>query len=271
MNTGRLKGLGSVLAGLLISTTTQAADVYWDFDDGFTPGTVVISPGDTVTWINFDPYGFDIWLSLDGYQPYLLRNLHAVNATFPFPGTYGFHNDFGDQGAVVVNLPPTVTINYPTNNAVFSTPATFEIQATASDPPDDTGVSVEFLLGDAMGTNSLGWDFEAPFTAPVTDLVAGNYTLIAIATDAYGGTGTDAVNITVTTGAAIHLSTPRMAGGQFLFEVTGLTVGRTNIIQSSANLTSWTGLQTNVAISSFMTVTNSIQAGSRTYRVVQLP
>jgi plastocyanin len=271
MNTGRLKGVGSVLACLLISTSPQAANVYWDFDDGFSPSTVVISPGDTVTWINFDPYGFDVWLSLDGYQPYLLRNLHGVNAPFPVAGTYGFQSDFGDQGVVVVNLPPTVIINYPTNNTSFAAPATFEIQASASDPPDYTGVSVEFLLGDATSTNSIGWDYDAPFTAPVTDLTAGSYTLIAMATDAYGWTGTDAVNFTVGVGATINLTAPRMVGGQFLFEVVGLTVGRTNIIQSATNLGSWTGLQTNVATSSSLTVTNSLLAGSRAFRVVQLP
>jgi len=271
MNTGRLKGVGSVLACLLISTSTPAADVYWDYLDGFSPSTVVISPGDSVTWINLDPFGFDVWLYLDGYQPYLLRNLHGVIADFPDAGIYGFESDNGDQGTVVVNVAPTVTINSPTNTTVFAEPATFEIKAGVSDPPDNAVAYVEFQLGDGANTNSVEWDYEAPFTTTLTNLAAGNYTLIAIATDAYGWTGTNAVNITVNAGAAINLSAPRIAGGQFLFEVAGLTVGKTNIIQSSINLVSWTGVRTNVATSSSMTVTNAIQSGSRAFRVVQLP
>jgi hypothetical protein len=72
-------------------------------------------------------------------------------------------------------------------------------------------------------------------------------------------------------GAAVNLISPRMAGGQFLFDVTGLTSGKTNVLQTSTNLISWMSAKTNIAASAFMTVTNAPAPGPRFYRILQLP
>jgi len=83
------------------------------------------------------------------------------------------------------------------------------------------------------------------------------------------GTGTITVNPVVVT-PVINLESPRLAGGQFLFEATGLTVGKTNVLLRSTNLTAWLPLSTNVAASASVTFTNAA-TGQGFYRVLELP
>ena len=69
----------------------------------------------------------------------------------------------------------------------------------------------------------------------------------------------------------VALASPRMVGSQFLFEATGLTVGKENVLEFSTNLIHWTALSTNLADNSSMTFTNGVNPGTRYFRVYQLP
>ncbi len=71
----------------------------------------------------------------------------------------------------------------------------------------------------------------------------------------------------------IIISSPKRLGTQFQFDISGLVVGRTNIIEASTNLTTWLPLVTNVATSTVSSYTNTQVSlfGSRFFRVVQLP
>lgn len=80
-----------------------------------------------------------------------------------------------------------------------------------------------------------------------------------------GFTGT----IIVTAPMVPRLEAPTLADGQFIFRATGLTVGKTNVIQSSTNLTSWIPIQTNTASSSSMNFSNVTSAGRHFYRLVE--
>jgi plastocyanin len=84
------------------------------------------------------------------------------------------------------------------------------------------------------------------------------------------GTGTITVSPAVVT-PVIKLESPRMAGGQFLFEATGLTTGKTNVLLSSTNLTTWLPVSTNAAASGSITFSNATVLGRGCYRVVELP
>jgi len=42
--------------------------------------------------------------------------------------------------------------------------------------------------------------------------------------------------------------------GQFQFAVSGVTPGRTNVVQSSLNLSNWTTISTNVAVSNSLQI-----------------
>ena len=78
-------------------------------------------------------------------------------------------------------------------------------------------------------------------------------------------TGTIIVN-----GPAPLLEAPRLVNGQFVFNATSLTAGKTNALYSSTNLTQWAAIQTNVAISSSMTFTNAAGAGLTFYRLLEI-
>ena len=71
----------------------------------------------------------------------------------------------------------------------------------------------------------------------------------------------------------ITISSPKRVGSQFQFDISGLVIGRTNIIEASTNLTTWFPLVTNVATSATSSYTNSQVAsfGTRFFRVLQLP
>ena len=179
MKTGLLRRGFCLLTGLVLSTAspTQAdVDIYWDFDDGFNPSTVTINPGEVVYWTNFDVFGFDFVLTLQGYQPILVEQFETVWAPFTVPGTYSFSSDYGDFGSVIVIEPPPIV-----------------------------------------------------------------------------------------------LSAPRFTNGEFLFDVEGLTVGLTNVLEASTNLTLWTSIATNVATSATATITNSPTPGPRFYRIFETP
>jgi hypothetical protein len=263
-----------VFTGLFCSFRFQAradATVYWDYDNGFSPSTVVIGPGETVTWYNIDWYGFDVNVTFNGGFSFFLPNYYGQAVSFPSQaGTYNYHSDWGDPGVVIVNVPPSVAITNPPNNAVFPASATFTLQATASDTADDYVSDVQFFLGTSAGTNSIADVFAAPYTTSVTSLGAGTYTLVAVATDSRGAQATNSITVTVSS-VTINLTAPRISTGQFLFNVTGLTAGKTNVLQTSTNLISWKPTQTNIAASSSMTFTNGTASGLHCYRILQLP
>ena len=275
MKKGIVRGVILLIAGVFLSFAPQVrgdATVYWDFENGFSPGTIVIGPGDTVTWWNVDPYGFDVRVTFDNSLSFFLLNLHGSAVTFlSQPGIYGYQSDNNDYGAVIVNVAPMVLITTPTNNAVLPAPATFTIQATASDTPDDFVSDVEFFLGTSDATNSIEDVFSTPYSTSVTNLDAGIYTLIAVARDSHGWTSTNTILINVSSGTSVTLIAPRISAGQFLFDVTGLTVGKTNIMQASTNLFSWTAIKTNVADNTLMTFTNATALPRRFFRLVELP
>src|SRR6266571_6878185 len=70
------------------------------------------------------------------------------------------------------------------------------------------------------------------------------------------------------------LSSPQRSPlGQFRFTLSGVTPGRTNVIQASTNLLDWTGINTNVVFTNRFTFTDSGASNSdvRHYRALQLP
>ena len=125
-------------------------------------------------------------------------------------------------------------------------------------------------------TSAIASALAREFATHKFDLVLGGRDreeLSALASDSYGFTATNAITVTVSQGAAISLGSPRIAAGHFLFDVTGLTDGKTNIVQVSTNLasSSWSPIQTNVASGTAVTVTNAGLVPRQFFRVVQQP
>ncbi|MER2998426.1 Ig-like domain-containing protein [Pontibacter populi] len=93
----------------------------------------------------------------------------------------------------VANQLPVVSISAPVNGATFTAPATVAITANATDD-DGTIVKVEFFNGETK----LGEDATSPYEFSWPSVTAGNYSIIAKATDNKDAvTASDAVSFTV--------------------------------------------------------------------------
>lgn len=177
-----------LIMGLLVSFVfpirSDAVNVSWDSDHGFSPAAVTINLGDTVIWVdNDDTFPTQVTSDNSIFEPnyfqfYLVEEGDTYSFTFDSTGTIGYSDGWGHSGSITINsLAPT----------------------------------------------------------------------------------------------SITLISPRLAEGQFLFDATGLTVGETNVLEISTNLSDWTAIETNVAAASSATFTNPAVAGSQFYRVVQMP
>jgi len=102
--------------------------------------------------------------------------------------------------SVTVNpgdIPPTVSLTAPANNALYAAPANVSLAADANDTEAPV-VKVEFFSGSTL----LGEDTAAPFTFDLTNLGAGRYSFTAKVTDSVGQTTTsDPVVVNVFTEA----------------------------------------------------------------------
>jgi probable HAF family extracellular repeat protein len=118
--------------------------------------------------------------------------------------------------AVVADLPPTVIITNPAPNATFQAPANFSMGASASDS-DGAVTNVQFLVNSTIVGNST----VAPYSATVSSLSAGTYTLSAVASDNAGLTATNAITVTVLNSAVapITLLNPAFNGNSFSFSL----------------------------------------------------
>ena len=263
------RGLRTILqciAGAIVLCAFQAQAQAVVTDDGFSfsPDPVGIVAGEYVYWQDDGSGPYTIISDTGAWAPFSTPN----GLLFFQPGTYGYHDDVGDFGTVVVspNVPPSVTITNPATNAVFSPPATFAFSADASDTDADGLSDVEFYVG----TNLVDDVFSSPFTTTVTNLPLGTYVLTAIAYDNAGATATNQITIYV----AITLTSPRIVAGSFQFNASGLTIGKTNVLQVSTNLASaasWVPLATNVATASTTSFTNSATVSRSFFRLFQLP
>ena len=84
-------------------------------------------------------------------------------------------------------------------------------------------------------------------------------------------TGTGSVTVVLPAPPGIVLESPRKEGNQFLFDATGLTVGKTNVLLASTNLTAWTAISTNISANTSMTFTNATTLSRRFFRLLERP
>ena len=101
------------------------------------------------------------------------------------------------------NVPPTVTLTSPANGTSVSAPATVVVSANASDS-NGTVARVDFYAGSTL----IGSDTTAPYSVTWSNVVAGSYTLTAVAVDNLGASTTSSpVSLTVTTGTTVRCRT----------------------------------------------------------------
>jgi uncharacterized delta-60 repeat protein len=129
------------------------------------------------------------------------------------PGTYAFTakatDNMGLQTTsaavkVFVNKAPVASITSPLNNAIYASPATIQITATASDS-DGTIFSVTFY----NGTTLLKTVYTSPYTYTLSGVPPGTYSFTAKANDNHGAqTISAAVKVLVDKAPAVSITSP---------------------------------------------------------------
>jgi endo-1,4-beta-D-glucanase Y len=112
--------------------------------------------------------------------------------------TDGFNLNYVNVTAsAAANIPPTIYLTAPNNNASYTAPASVTISANAADS-DGSIAKVEFFNGSTL----LATNTSAPYNYTWTGVAAGSYTITAKATDNSGAVTTSAsASITVITPA----------------------------------------------------------------------
>jgi len=205
---------------------------------------------------------------------YLPHQGSTGSVTLAFSGVYNYEDGQGHYGIIYVNIPPTCRITNPTNNEVFTAPASFDFSVNATDTDEDQLIGVDFWLN----TTYLGGILRhlQPFTMPVTNLGPGLYTLTAVAVDYGEAAVSNSVTIFVQApgGGPITLGAPAIVAGSFQFNAIGVTPNKSIVLQSATNAIppiSWSSLSTNVAGGISISFTNPVIEGTHFFRAVQLP
>jgi plastocyanin/glucose/arabinose dehydrogenase len=196
--------LGVCLAALNVASVAQAATHNVSIVGfAFSPKTININIGDTVTWIEKDGAFHTATSDTGVWDSGTLELNETYSFTFQTPGEYPYfcRPHPAMTGTVVVrssdNTAPSVSITAPTNGASFTAPADVLIAATAEDPGGSV-TNVAFF----SGTTLLGQANTSPYTITAS-LLPGSHALTAVATDNLGLSATsEVVNVNVSvTGA----------------------------------------------------------------------
>ncbi|MGD0615399.1 MAG: Ig-like domain-containing protein [Verrucomicrobiota bacterium] len=248
----------------------------------FTPSSMNIAQGDSVTWTNKDP--LVTHSSASGTPPASPNGLwngtnhpggtYTVDFTGFAPGNYPYYCTFHGGpplnmvGSITVTnatlAPPSVSITNPTDGTRFAAPANIALTASATQV-GGTITNVQFFSGASLS----GSVSSSPYNFAVNNASAGNYAFTAVAMNNLGAAATSAVvNVFVETNAI--LSSPLFVNGQFQLTVNGIA-GQTYATESSSNLVNWSAISTNLAPSNSFNVVDPspTNAALRFYRARQ--
>lgn len=182
----------------------------------------------------------------------------AAWANVDLPGSViGYLDDLTFVGAPGrVNIPPTVTLTSPVNEAKFAAPASITLAATATDT-DGRITSVKFYRGSTLVATSTN----SPYQATASDLGIGFHTFTAKALDNNGGVATSAeVTVEVVEQAqsatlANPVASPNVTNFQeFKFTVNGIA-GASYEVEAGSTLTNWTLVASGTASSASFPLT----------------
>jgi len=273
----------SVFFMAAVSLHAATTNIIVGFNGGFTfsPTNTTINQHDTVIWTwvgaNHSTTSLAGMGDTTNWDSGVFTAPHSFTNTYDLIGTNAYQctthgSIFNMKGSVrvlaVANTAPTVSITSPPTNGVLSTPANVVIHATAADS-DGTVSGVQFFVDN----NQIGNITTPPYIATTNNVGAGAHTLMAIATDNGGATGTNTINVTVVAPVAVSLSQALLVSGtNFDFSFSANT-GLLYVIDRSTNLANaWVPLQTNKATSNPMTfVDSNAVANPVFYRVGRMP
>ncbi len=105
---------------------TKTVNIY---GSGFSPSSVTITEGDTITWVNRDNANHQVLDSKGAFVSAILKPKQTFSFTFRAPGTYSYKDELHPKHTakiVVKGLPPSLTL------AVSAPIITYGTQATLS-------------------------------------------------------------------------------------------------------------------------------------------
>jgi plastocyanin len=159
-NVNRLGSAVLALAPRARLTTAHAADdttvTIADFQ--FTPATVTIHVGDTVTWINHGPSAHTATANNGSFNTGVLQKGHSASHTFTTAGTFSYICSIHPfmHGTVVVLANTTSTSTTPATTPTSTTPTTTSpAQSTANELPN-TGLALTGTVVAGMLLAGLG-------------------------------------------------------------------------------------------------------------------
>jgi hypothetical protein len=120
------------------------------------------------------------------------------SVTLRFSGLYNYEDGQGGNGIIYVNIPPTYQITNPTNNAVFTAPASFDFTVDARNTDEDKSV---FIDGN--------FQFSATGVTPGSSIVLQSSTHLT-----FPGNWM-ALRTNVASGSSIFFTNPTTAGASF--------------------------------------------------------
>src|SRR3954465_9350525 len=107
------------VAGPAGAATTKTVNIY---GSAFSPKSITITEGDTVTWVNRDNANHQILAQKGEFVSSILRPRQTFSFTFNAAGTYPYKDELNTKlrGTVVVKgLPPTLTLAVTSQFVVF--------------------------------------------------------------------------------------------------------------------------------------------------------
>jgi GH18 family chitinase len=201
-----------------VSITSPQNNAIFTSPATFTITATAADADGTVTKVEF--YQNNVLIGTDNVAPFTWNIVNLVAGNYAFTAK-AFDNANASTVSSTVssvvntptNQPPTVSIMSPQNNAIFTSPATFTITATAADA-DGTVTKVEFYQNNVL----IGTDNAAPFSWNIASLAAGNYAFTAKAFDnVNASTVSSVVNVVVNAptggGGCVGIPTYNPAGG----------------------------------------------------------
>jgi plastocyanin len=112
----------AALTGLVIPGPADAATKTVNIYSSFSPKSVTIVQGDTVTWVNRDNANHQVLADKGQFVSPILRPKQSYSFTFEAAGTYTYKDELHPKvtGTVVVKgAPPTVTLAATAGTVVF--------------------------------------------------------------------------------------------------------------------------------------------------------
>ncbi|MEO8426812.1 MAG: Ig-like domain-containing protein, partial [Verrucomicrobiota bacterium] len=164
---------------------------------------LILAAGTSYYVISLEASGGDRWAT-DNTQVTSTTAATCNGAILSKPGGWTFrlpaNRSFGPLNLLYTtgsspppNMPPTISLSSPANNSTFTAPANITLTATASDS-DGSVSKVDFFSGPSLLASAA----TSPYNFVWNNVLAGNYNLMATATDNLNASNTSAtVSVTV--------------------------------------------------------------------------